>query len=199
MVNTFNRELVIHTTHMKAETKATCVSTFHSSNYRMLFWGQSLQHKRIWSNICRPEITSVMQKRAWSFFKKVNLFEWVKKRAPKILSNEMFERNWVYVRSVLSTHISSQCYKTTFTCSKQFQLSKLVLGLPSKSLHIICLLYLNCLFEMPEGILFTRLQLSKNTTGYEAGRGHTAGFQGNKFTLRMCAMTIVISSACSLL
>lgn len=112
----------------------------------------------------------------------------------------MFERNWVYVRSVLNTHIFSQCYETTFTCSKQFQLSKLVLRLPSQSLHIIFLLYLNCLFEIPEGILFTGLQLSKNTTGYEAGRGRTAGFQGNKFTLRMCAiMAIVISSACSLL
>lgn len=199
MVNTFNSEFAIHIAHMKAETKATCVPTFHLSNSSVL-WGQSLQHKRIWSNICRHEITSVVQRRVWLvFFKEMYLFEWGKKRAPKILSNEMFERNWVYVRSVLNTQIFSQCYKTTFSSSEQFHLSKLVLRMPSESLHIICLLYLNCLFEIPEGILFTGLQLSKNTTGYEAGRGHTAGSQGNKFTLRMCAMAIVISSACSLL
>lgn len=67
MVNTFNSEFVIHITHMKAETKATCVPTFHLSNSSML-WGQSLQHKRIWSNICRHEITSVVQRRVWFFF-----------------------------------------------------------------------------------------------------------------------------------
>lgn len=105
MVNIFNREFVNHTAHMKAKSKTTCVPTSHSNNSTMLFLGPSLQYKRIWSKICRQEITSVLQRRAWSFLRKCYLFEWErKKRAPKILSNEMIERNRVYIRSKSPQH-----------------------------------------------------------------------------------------------
>lgn len=79
MVNTFNREFVYYTTHMKAESKATYVYTTIQVILACYSWDNIFNIKGFEVICAGRKITLVLQRRAWSFLKDVYLFEWEKK------------------------------------------------------------------------------------------------------------------------